>query len=85
MPPPQANVYAEAPGQSCRGCSEKPRPALLLIKMGIPLTDLPECDSIQAWKTLRILTRGVITRKRFGDPLWSVGAGPQKNSPCRGV
>ena len=58
MPPPQANVYAEAPGQSCRGCSEKPRPALLLIKMGIPLTDLPECDSIQAWKTPRILSPG---------------------------
>jgi len=27
--------------------------------MGIPFTDLPECDSIQAWKTPRILSPGV--------------------------
>ena len=33
--------------------------------MGIPFTDLPECDSIQAWKTPRILTRGEITRNAF--------------------
>ena len=35
--------------------------------MGIPFTDLPECDSIQAWKTPRILSPGVDYPQTFQE------------------
>jgi len=35
--------------------------------MGIPFTDLPECDRIQAWKTPRILSPGVDYPQTFQE------------------
>jgi len=35
--------------------------------MGIPFTDLPECDRIQAWKTPHILSPGVDYPQTFQE------------------